>query len=266
MNAVMDLREKIESKKEFITRHGFFGEHIDRYVFCAELIQEKYGAPFVLDVACGRGFGAWILAHTAGSRVRAGDINSEDVDFAKKNFAADNIEYSVLDAARISFAENTFDAAVSIETIEHLDEAQQKDFLAGLARCVKPEGLIIISTPDRLVWQSQAMHQHDHLRELTKKELELLLAGFFSLEGLYGVHPIRKQSLAKKAVRAFLIFLKRLDVIGLRYKLTSGVFRESLDAKTAPWESDTRPVLLGDGETASDLIAVCRNKSSLLAP
>lgn len=255
----MDLRNEIERKKEFITRHGIFDEHIDRYVFSAELIQKRHSSPIVLDIACGKGFGAWILSHAAG-RVVAADINREDVDFAKKNFAAAGVDYLVADAAELPFAENAFDAAVSLETIEHLDLSEQKKFLSGLKKCVKRGGLIVISTPDHAVWDSQAMHQHDHKQELTKKELEILLARFFSVKELYGVHLVENQPFIKRIARTFFIFLKRLDVFGLRYKLIGKNLRRALDVRTSPLEKDTWPVLLGPDEVASDLIAVCCNK------
>lgn len=235
-------------------------EHINRYVFSARKIEEYCSDPLVLDVACGNGFGSLILSHGA-KRVIGADLSAENIEFAKKNFAAKNIEYLAGNAASMPFGENAFDAAVSCETIEHLGEDDQVKFLTGLKRCVKPGGIIVISTPDHLVWQSQAMHQHDHIRELTKKELLDLLGRFFSVSGIYGIKKInQKNAYPKKILRSLLVAAKRVDVFGLRYKLIGGGLRKSLDAQTAPWDANIWPLPLGQGETASDLIAVCYNK------
>jgi len=70
------------------------------------------------------------------------------------------------------------DAVVSFETIEHL--AEQREMLAEFRRVLSPSGFLVISSPNRPVYNEDAdAANHYHVRELDRGELaDLLGAGF----------------------------------------------------------------------------------------
>lgn len=87
--------------------------HISQYRFAAKYLKGK----IVLDVACGSGYGSELLRQN-GNEVLGIDIDPENVEFAERAFKGC---YKVGNAEDLKGLEDkTFDAVVSIQTIEHL--------------------------------------------------------------------------------------------------------------------------------------------------
>jgi ubiquinone/menaquinone biosynthesis C-methylase UbiE len=230
--------------------------HVERYSFAEQFIVGKT----VLDAACGWGGGTAILSEKAKSVVGV-DIDPDNLEYAKENYSRKNITYSEQDVTQLSYSDNSFEAAVSLETIEHLTEADQKKYLSEFRRVVVPGGVIIISTPDRAIWRSMAVKQADHIRELTKKELLELLGRFFTVKSVYGQQRTVPVSAGRRAVRGFLNTVKRADVMGLRYKLVPAAVRSSLDERTTPIAQNQLKIeSLQDGDLAAQLFVVCENR------
>lgn len=75
-----------------------------------------------------------------------------------------------LEKERIPFSKDTFDYIFSKSTIEHIYNTD--NFLSEAYRVLKPDGKIIIMTPD---WESQHKgfyHDYTHVRPFTRKGLE----------------------------------------------------------------------------------------------
>lgn len=152
-------------------------EHMHRYALAAGLCAGKR----VLDAACGEGYGSALLASTAESVVGV-DISAEAVAFAAGKYTAGNLEYrrgSVTDLSGAGLGDHEFDVVVSFETIEHLTE--QDAMLQELRRVLKPEGLLIISSPDKREYSDiPSYHNEYHVQELYRDEFEALLGTYFS--------------------------------------------------------------------------------------
>jgi 2-polyprenyl-3-methyl-5-hydroxy-6-metoxy-1,4-benzoquinol methylase len=116
-------------------------EHLHRYLVARDLCRGKD----VLDIACGEGYGAAMLAQVA-QRVVGIDVDRAAVAHAAAEYAGANLHYIAGDARRIPLATGSLDVVVSFETLEHF--AEQEEFLAQLARILRPDGVLIISTPD----------------------------------------------------------------------------------------------------------------------
>ena len=120
-------------------------EHLVRYHAVRELCAGKR----VLDVACGEGYGSYLLASWGAERVVGIDVATNAIDVAQRIFAHPNVTYLAGDACRLSdiLGEGaTFDLVVSFETIEHV--ADVEGLLRGLAFCRAPGGTIVISCPN----------------------------------------------------------------------------------------------------------------------
>jgi 2-polyprenyl-3-methyl-5-hydroxy-6-metoxy-1,4-benzoquinol methylase len=153
-----------------------------RYAFAAEWVEDKV----VLDVACGSGYGSRYLFDKGARAVVGGDISVKAIEAAQKSHAKEGVEFCVLDATRLPFADDSFDAITSMETIEHLE--QYRDFLRECKRVLKKRGVLICSTPNKgpdihpLIRKLEPYHVHG----FSLVELQELLSQSFTETQLYG--------------------------------------------------------------------------------
>lgn len=156
-------------------------EHWHRYAFAMELARGRQ----VLDAACGEGYGAALLARTA-AMVTGIDLAPEAVAHARRRYVHPRLRFlegDVLDLSAIDT--ESLDLVVSFETLEHL--AEHDRLLAGFARVLKPDGLLLVSTPDKHTYTDLAGEQNPHhVRELYREEFEALLGRHFARWRLYG--------------------------------------------------------------------------------
>lgn len=144
-------------------------EHYHRYAFTKNLVSGKY----VLDAACGEGYGSNILAGYA-LQVDGIDIDSESVTHAKNKYKKDNLRFKEASCIDLPYPDNGFDVIVSFETLEHL--AEQEEMLSEFKRVLKPNGFIIISTPDKKYYSDEAGFTNEfHIKELYQNEFKSLL-------------------------------------------------------------------------------------------
>lgn len=155
-------------------------EHWHRYVFALDLIDDQA----VLDLACGEGYGADLLARRARSVVGM-DSSAAAIAHAAARYRRDNLEFAIGSASRIPAADASFDAVVSFETIEHL--AEQAEMLAEFRRVLRPKGLLIISSPDKASYSdAQGSDNPFHVRELYRDEFLALVRAQFPAVRLLG--------------------------------------------------------------------------------
>lgn len=150
-------------------------EHMLRYLASRELVRGRH----VLDIACGEGYGSAILAETARDVVGL-DISAEAVAHATAAYRhIGNLSFGTASATRLPYGEETFDAVVSFETIEHLTAADQTRFIDEIRRVLRPSGLFIVSTPNRPHYAKASDEPNPfHLHELDETEFLGLLEPF----------------------------------------------------------------------------------------
>jgi ubiquinone/menaquinone biosynthesis C-methylase UbiE len=155
-------------------------EHYHRYAFARALAKGRR----VADIACGEGYGAMLLAQTAGS-VHGVDISAEAIAHARSRYAAQsNLSFEQGDACQLSLADASLDVITSFETIEHLEAQEQ--LLAGFARVLKDDGVLVISSPDKRTYSDERGYQNEfHVRELYRDEFLALLQRHFGHVRLY---------------------------------------------------------------------------------
>lgn len=157
-----------------------WAEHWHRYLFAAEHVAGRD----VLDAACGEGYGAAWLARRAKS-VTGLDIDAPTIDSARAKYTMPGLRFETGSVAAMPFADASFDCAVSFETLEHL--AEQEAMLAELRRVLRPDGLLIISTPNQVEYsEKRDFHNEFHVRELNETEFRALLSGRFGAQRWYG--------------------------------------------------------------------------------
>lgn len=114
----------IISRLALVVEGGIHPKHrlMNYHAFFTDNIQE---GDSVLDLGCGNGFLTSDIAAKA-KRVTAVDFNKANIDFARRNFSRDNIEYICADATQFSSGER-FDAVTLSNVLEHLED--RHDFL-----------------------------------------------------------------------------------------------------------------------------------------
>lgn len=149
-------------------------ESMHRYAVAAGLVAGHR----VLDIACGEGYGSFMLSQKASSVVGV-DLNRQAVEAAKAKYGKENLTFLCADAAAVPLPDHCFDSIVSFESIEHIPSPAA--FLKELHRLLIPGGLLIISSPNKTPFD--AYHGKDvnnfHINELEQAELEEMLNGLF---------------------------------------------------------------------------------------
>jgi len=159
-------------------------EHLHRYFLARYFARGKD----VLDIACGEGYGAALLAQVARSVIGV-DVAEDAVAHAAENYVRENLRFRKGDGCQLPVPDGSVDVVVSFETIEHLYNHDR--FLAEIRRTLRPGGMVIVSTPDRDIYSppDQPSNPH-HVRELTRREFHALVREHFSHARFFCQRPM----------------------------------------------------------------------------
>lgn len=159
-------------------QENLYQEHLARYRFAISYIKGKK----VLDAGCGCGNGAYFLATKGAKKVVGVDNSEEALAYCRNHYQAPNLSFKKMDCKRLKFGDETFDAIVSFEVIEHLKIPVA--FLKEIKRVLTKKGIFIISTPN--AEDKSSVKSKFHFREYNPEQLRCLLEKYFSGVILYG--------------------------------------------------------------------------------
>ncbi len=146
-----------------------YGDHIARYESAMPFVDGKV----VLDIASGSGYGSKMLSRKA-KKVYGVDINTDAVKYAQENYSADNIEFIQGSGTAIPLKDDSVDAVVTFETLEHIEEAEQ--FIKEIKRVLRKDGVLVLSTPNDVEFPEG---NHFHVHEFEYEELRDILKKYF---------------------------------------------------------------------------------------
>ena len=148
-------------------------EHLHRYFLARQLCRGLD----VLDVASGEGYGSALLAQTARSVIGV-ELSDQAVAYSAGAYTAANLRFQQGDARDIPLEDGSVDVVVSFETLEHFFEHDR--FIAEIRRVLRPNGLLILSSPERDVYSPLGSNANPyHANELTRGEFESLVRSAF---------------------------------------------------------------------------------------
>jgi len=109
------------------------------------------GPGSLLDVGCGEGVLVQRWAQRLGPecRVVGIDLEEESIQAGWSERRAPNLEYRVMRAENLPFADGEFDLASAIEVLEHVPDPEQT--LGEMARCA--ERHLLVSVPREPLWR-----------------------------------------------------------------------------------------------------------------
>ena len=122
------------------------------YKFAAKMIGP---GKRVLDVGCSEGFGTILLAEQASSCLGA-DLDSDAIAVANESVATETLRFAVMDV--LTTDPGRFDAAVTLDVIEHIFQENEDAFVARLAGFLEPHGVLVIGTPN--ITSDQYANEH----------------------------------------------------------------------------------------------------------
>ena len=133
---------------------------LSRYKFVAKILGGRGSA---LEIGCGDGFGTTIVASVM-DRVLALDVEPDTLDNRSRNSVLDaKVEFRVHDILAAPTSE-PFDAAFSLDVIEHIPTDLEDAFYGNIIRSLKPTAMCVIGTPNKSAegWQSE-ISRRDHV-------------------------------------------------------------------------------------------------------
>jgi ubiquinone/menaquinone biosynthesis C-methylase UbiE len=135
----------------------------------------------VLDVGCGTGYFARLLADRVGSEglVVGVDASPEMIDYASRRSRASNCRFELGTAESLGFPSEHFDVVVSSLFMHHLPADLQVSALAEMRRVLRPDGTLMIAeahVPRGLGWRLLARaHGYDRMAR-SVADLDRLIA------------------------------------------------------------------------------------------
>jgi 2-polyprenyl-3-methyl-5-hydroxy-6-metoxy-1,4-benzoquinol methylase len=152
-----------------------------RYKFVGKMLAGKEN---VLEVGCGDAFGLPVVLQQVAS-IHAIDFEPLVLDDAKRRLAHEGVTgvslavHDIIDGP----VGGKFDAAYSLDVIEHIPRSQEDRFMSNICASLLPQGVCIIGTPnlDAEKYSSPASKEgHVNLKNATTLR-ELLLEYFYNV-------------------------------------------------------------------------------------
>ncbi|GAB5551558.1 MAG: class I SAM-dependent methyltransferase [Saprospiraceae bacterium] len=200
-------------------------DHSDNYVFqrslrayvdAAQLIHGK-----VLEIGTGSGYGVDIVAPKTDHFVTVDKFITE---IPLKEANQDKVEFVQMTVPPLDLPDNTFDFVITFQVIEHIVPDEQ--FVAEIARVLKPGGQLIVTTPNRKMSLSRNPW---HIREYTVTELQELLAKHFTKVDCQGVYGSKKVMDYYEENRKSVHKIMRFDIFNLQYRLPRQILQIPYD-------------------------------------
>ncbi|MEX2448160.1 MAG: methyltransferase domain-containing protein [Solirubrobacterales bacterium] len=216
-----------------------------RHLAVYEWIGARVAGRRVVDMACGEGYGADVLAAAGAASVVGVDANPAAHEHARLRYVRPNLRFE-RDLVE-SFAEPC-DAVVFLQTIEHVQDAGAilEHFKAMLA----PGGVAYVSTPNLLTLAPPGAEKSDnpwHLREYRAEEFRALCEGHFERVELLGLFHARKLRAHELAIKL------GWDSVHKALRLTKPFY----DRFTPAISTSDFKLREGDLDRALDFLAIC---------
>lgn len=118
-----------------------FVAHASIYDFFAKFVVQKT----VIDLGCGAGYGADIMADAGARHVTAVDLHGGNIRYARKHASNANVTFEIGDIENLTAPSDSVDVAVSSNVFEHLSRVDRA--LAHVVRVLRSNGTFLLAVP-----------------------------------------------------------------------------------------------------------------------
>lgn len=156
--------------------------HLARYHW-VKLVLKDFRVRRIIDVACGAGYGSYILAKfLPDTQITGADYDARAVEVASGTYQLPNLRFVQADIMSWTDGEGrdlgAYDAVVSFDTIEHIEHRDIA--LLRIAENLTGIGLLALSTPCAHSETQFTPEWRPHKIEYSHRDLKALLRRFFS--------------------------------------------------------------------------------------
>lgn len=177
----------------------------------AYYIAKEYVTGDLLEIGCGEGRGVGLLQDLVNS-YRGIDKIDEVVNNLSAQYPKASFEQSVIPP--LGFPDQKFNSIISFQVIEHIKD--DKQYLAEIARVLKPGGVALLTTPNIKMSLSRNPW---HIREYTAQELTALCQPYFSKVEMLGITGNDKVMQYYNQNKDSVKRMTRFDILDLQHKL-----------------------------------------------
>lgn len=200
----------LEIYGEIAPNRGYAYAYENRRNHVLDLVKSVAGKDAkILDVAAAQGNFTLTLAEE-GYDVTWNDIRGELAEYVEMKREKGKVTYKPGNAFEVDF-DKLFDVVIALEVIEHV--AYPDEFLANLAKLVKPEGYVIISTPLGTYFKNKLPKFTEYANP---ENFESIQFGPNSNDHIFLLHPHEMQELAEA------VNLKVVSMVHYSNSLTHG--------------------------------------------
>jgi len=179
------LSGKYELDKTFRTKDGMStgtplfnelekGLTKKRYSFIFSYDKDIFKGKKVVDCGNGWGLGTKLIADNGASEVVGIDVHPDAIRIAKLEYPDPKITYINDYIKKEMFNKNSVDIFVAVEFIEHLSDANLKEFFSICKYALKKDGLIYITTP-KIRGKKEDYPRASHYTEYEPEELKEIM-------------------------------------------------------------------------------------------
>jgi len=146
------------------------------YKFAAKMIGQQKR---ILEIGCSEGFGTMLLSEHA-TDVLGIDLDTDAIAVANATVASPKLRFEVADVLTDSLG--TFDAAVTLDVIEHIYPLHEDAFMKAIVASLEPEhGVLVIGTPNITSHQyASAVSRQGHVNLFSAERLQELASKHFN--------------------------------------------------------------------------------------
>jgi SAM-dependent methyltransferase len=232
-----------------------FQRHVAAYALCAPFLPAQAR---VLDLGCGAGHSFHLLA----PRETVG------VDLSAEALAGQDRETHVADMRALPFDSASFDAVLSVHSIEHVPDARPA--LAETARVLRPGGVAVFVTPNRLTFgRPDEIIDPYHFVEYDPEQMRALMSSSFSNVSIHGIFGSERMLRFIEGEKKRMDRVLALDFLKLRRRAPQRFLQWAYDTTLRSTRKTTTPEaaaitaddfsLRSDGlADCLDVVAVCR--------
>jgi 2-polyprenyl-3-methyl-5-hydroxy-6-metoxy-1,4-benzoquinol methylase len=122
--------------------------HLLRYEWAGKTIVDLNSVTAILDIACGSGYGSYLLAkHLTSAMVTGVDYDPKAIKLANDTYSLPNLQFRQGDITRWeeTIGTNSYDCVVSFDTLEHI--SHREIALENLINHLHLNGCLLFSSP-----------------------------------------------------------------------------------------------------------------------